>query len=96
MEPARDVWKLLAAAHGTGRVDPELEAALEQLAQADSRDQAGPPLHAIHRCVHEQLTVIPLWQFHEHALVHRTVRGVGERPVTLYQQIEQWQVTSEP
>ena len=30
------------------------------------------------------------------ALVHASLRGVGERPVTLYQNVEQWQVTVEP
>ena len=97
MEPARDVWKLLAGAHGLGRSDPEMEAAMEQLAHADSREQTRLPLRAIQRRMREQWMVIPLWQFHEHALVHRTLRGMGARPVvTLYQQVEQWQVTEEP
>jgi hypothetical protein len=95
MEPARDVGTLLGGTHWSRGADPELDAALEQLAQAASREQAAVPLHAIHRRAHETLAVIPLWQIDEYALVHPTLRGVGERPVTLYHNIEQWQVTSE-
>ena len=87
----------VAPDHALGaHADPVLEAALAQLAQTDSRPQASVPLHAIHRCARDQLAVIPLWQIDEYALVHESVRGVGERPVTLYQNIEQWQVTIQP
>jgi hypothetical protein len=96
IEPARDVWKLLGGTRWGRAADPELDAALEQLAQAATRDQAAAPLRAIHRRVQEQLAIIPLWQIDEYALVHQSLRGVGERPVTLYQNVEQWQVTSEP
>ena len=95
MEPVRDVWKLLGGTHGGRGADPELDAALEQLAQAATREQAAAPLHAIHRRTHETLAVIPLWQIDEYALVHPTLHGVGERPMTLYQNVEQWQVASE-
>ncbi len=96
MEPARDVWKLLGNTRWGRGADPELDAALEQLAQAVSREQTAAPLRTIHRRVQEQLAIIPLWQIDEYALVHHTLRGVGEHPVTLYQNVEQWQATSEP
>ena len=41
MEPARDVWKLLGGTRWGRGADPELDAALEQLAQAVSREQAA-------------------------------------------------------
>ncbi len=94
--PGADVPTLLAGAGGLGRADPELEGAWKQLAQADGPDQASPLLRTIHRCVNEQWAVIPLWQFHEHAVVHRTLQGVGEQPGTLYQQVERWQVINAP
>ena len=44
MEPARDVWKLLGNTRWGRGADPELDAALEQLAQAVSREQTAAPL----------------------------------------------------
>ena len=49
LEPARDVRTLFAGTQWGRGADPELDAVLEQLANAASREQAVVPLHAIHR-----------------------------------------------
>ncbi len=49
-------------------------------------------LKAIHRLVHEEVDVIPLWQLVEHLAHSSSVAGIGERPVTLYDHVEKWQL----
>ena len=36
--------------------------------------------------------MIPLWQLVDYYACHENVREIGSRPITLYQNIEQWQV----
>jgi hypothetical protein len=41
------------------------------------------------------MSVIPLWQVDEHAAYHRRLAGVGDKPVSLYSEVDQWQLTVE-
>ena len=55
--------------------------------------EAGDLLHSIHRIVHAEITVVPLWQLAEHLAYHRRLQGVVSEPVQLYQNVEQWRVS---
>ncbi len=90
-EPLVDARRLLGADQLLGRHDPHLELALQQLDEAVNSTQIGQRLRAIHRLVHDNLTVLPLWQIPEHFAYNRTVSQIGQEPVTLYQEVEQWQ-----
>ena len=53
---------------------------------ADSVLLPAAPAHAA------ELPVIPLWQLVNQFAYHKSVKGVPQRPFTLYQDIEHWQV----
>ena len=49
----------------------------------------------IHWLAHGELPVIPLWQLIDHLAYSRSLKGVGSRPVSLYQSVEQWQPSTQ-
>jgi len=61
-----------------------------QLQQAPAWQEVRKILHRIHRIAHDEVAVVPLWQLTEHFAYHRSLRGIGDRPVSLYQNVEQW------
>ena len=91
-EPVVDVWRLLGPQGITGGCSPAMLGALRSLESAAEGRQAAGQLHAIHRLVASELSVIPLWQLVEHFAFHKSVQGLSARPVSLYQDIEQWRV----
>ena len=90
LDPPQDIWKLASFLAETGALNGELGDALRQLGQAGNADEVARALARIERCLLEQSLVIPLWQFAEHAAVHKSLRGVGERPVSLYEHVAEW------
>ena len=45
----------------------------------------------LHRLVHEEVTILPLWQTIDHFAYRKTLRGIAPRRLSLYQDVEQWQ-----
>jgi ABC-type oligopeptide transport system substrate-binding subunit len=67
-----------------------MTAALDELDRAQNWNEARTRLRDIHRLAHHELPVIPLWQT-VNWLAHRTwLTGVGEQPVTFYQNLDAW------
>ena len=91
-EPIIDVIQLLGSAGLSAGGTPYLELALRQLRQAKNWEQARKSLNDIHRLAHEEVAVIPLWQIVEHFAVGGNLRGWTRSPVTLYQDVEKWQI----
>jgi ABC-type transport system substrate-binding protein len=92
-EPLVDA-RLLLARDGLAASDsPYVNLALQNLDQALSWRDARLRLRQLHRTTHDELTVIPLWQLTEYFAFRRGLRDVGSQLATLYQQIEQWQVS---
>jgi tetratricopeptide (TPR) repeat protein len=91
-EPVADAETLFGDSGLTGGGSPYLRLALHQLGQATNWEQVQGCLHRIHRLVHEEAAVIPLWQIYDFYAYRKDLRGIGDRPVTLYQNIELWQV----
>ena len=91
-DPLMDARRLLGEGGIAGGHNPYLNQALRRLDQAVDSREIQRRLHEIHRLVHDDATVIPLWQMPEHFAYHRVLSQVGERPLTLYQNIEHWQV----
>ncbi len=96
MEPWTDAEKLLGPGSVLAPVEPQLAESLFQLSRCATRAEAITALQEIDRRTAETATVIPLWQIDEYAVVHRSLQGIPARPVSLYQNIQQWQVTLEP
>jgi ABC-type transport system substrate-binding protein len=44
----------------------------------------------VHEIAHHELPLIPLWQTINYFAYRTSVRGIGESPVTLYQNIDDW------
>jgi ABC-type transport system substrate-binding protein len=90
-EPVVDARRLLGADGPSGKASPQMDLALRQLEQAPDWPQVGRKLRQIHRIAHTEVAVIPLWQLTDYFACHRSFQGTGSSPVSLYQNVEQWQ-----
>ncbi len=91
-EPLVDVWRLLGRQGMAGPPTLAMLLDLRELEAAADWQQASNELKAIHRLAAAELPVIPLWQLVDHFANQSAVKGIGQRPVSLYQDIDQWQV----
>lgn len=91
-EPLVDLRRIF----GTGGVaeakSPYLQLALRQLEEAGNWKEVRDRLHELHRLMYEEANVIPLWQMVDHFAYQRGLTNVNERPVFLYDNVEQWRV----
>ena len=67
--------------------------ALDDLDDAGDWKDARDRLLDIHQLVADEVTIIPLLQLTETFAYRRGITGIGDRPATLYQNIEKWQST---
>lgn len=91
-EPVVDARRLLGSDGLVGWCSPYMELALRQLEDATDWKAARQRLLYIHQLAYDELTLIPLWQMSDFFAYRDDLRGVGTRPVGLYQNIENWQV----
>jgi hypothetical protein len=89
-EPVVDARRLLSATGVAGRASALMTAALEKLDHAQNLNAARERLREIHRIAHYDLPVIPLWQTVNHFASRTWLIGVGEQPVSLYQNLNDW------
>ncbi|MBN2579695.1 MAG: hypothetical protein JXB10_11955 [Pirellulales bacterium] len=94
-EPAADAGAILGESGMTGGGSPYLRLALRQLDEATNWEEAQRRLYRIHRLAHEEVAVIPLWQLYDFYVYRKGLNGIGRNPVSLYQNIEQWQAPLE-
>jgi peptide/nickel transport system substrate-binding protein len=90
-EPVVDVWRLFGPDAIAGGASPTIAQAMQELRQAADATAANAKLREIHGWVDRETALIPLWQLVDHLAYQQTLRGVGQRPTTLYQNVEQWQ-----
>ncbi len=90
-EPVTDLRALFGPGGLAPHNNPYLEAALMDLDRSQNWKQARERLHVIHRLLHEDETVLPLWQIVDHFAWNQALEGVMEHPVSLYQEVERWQ-----
>jgi len=90
-EPVTDARAILGPGGLAGDLEsPYLNAALRQLDEATNWNDVRARLAELHDIAHHELPVIPLWQTVNYFAYRTTVRGIGETPLTLYQNVEQW------
>lgn len=70
--------------------EPRVQEALMRLARLQDPQQVAAEFQKLERLIHEQQTVVPLWQLTEHYALHRSLRGAGEGLCNLYQNVESW------
>ena len=95
-DPLVDARRLLGEGGMVGRGTPYLTLALRRLDEAVDSTEIRQRLQEIHRLVYDDLTVIPLWQLPEHFAYSRNLQQVGERPLSLYQNVERWRISLRP
>jgi len=91
-EPTSDLWRLLGPGGLATGASSYVGLALRQLEDADNWPAARRRLFELHRLIHDDVSVVPLWQLTEYFAYHDRVQGIGNAPVTLYQQMHQWKV----
>lgn len=89
-EPVVDARRLLGEDGMSGKCSPYMSQALRRLDEAVEWGQVRTCLHRVHRLAHADVAVVPLWQVVDHFAYRERVRGISTRPVSLYQNIEQW------
>ena len=90
-EPIADAQLILGPQGLAGDLQsPYLEAALRNLSTATNWNEVRARLSDLHEIAHHELPVIPLWQTVNFFAYRANVRGIGDSPVTLYQNVEQW------
>jgi tetratricopeptide (TPR) repeat protein len=92
-EPIVDMVRLLGPAGLYPATNPHVRLVIRQVEQATTWNQAGQRLKQLHRVLHEDLTLLPLWQTPVHFAVQKNLRGISAAPISLYQDIEQWRVS---
>src|SRR5699024_3680867 len=92
-EPIIDMVRLLGPDGLYPATNPHVRLGIRQVEQATTWSQAGQRLKQLHRVLHEDLTLLPLWQTPEHFAVQKNLQGITAAPISLYQDIEQWRVT---
>ncbi|WP_254513707.1 ABC transporter substrate-binding protein [Anatilimnocola floriformis] len=95
-EPLVDVWSLLGPAGIAAPCSPLMQEHFRGLETAADLAVATSRLQAMHRLVAAELPVIPLWQTTNYLAVHTSLQGLAERPVSLYEDVLNWQVAWRP
>ena len=90
-EPAIDARRILGEDGLAGGCSPYVTLALRELGLASDWNQARARLREIHRLVHDEAGVIPLWQLSEHFAHHESVQGATGPAAYLYENVHQWQ-----
>ncbi|MGI6417323.1 MAG: ABC transporter substrate-binding protein [Thermoguttaceae bacterium] len=91
-EPIVDAERLLGEGGLAGEASPYMRQALLRLRQSVDWPTVGRQLREIHRLAHAEASIIPLWQMTDHFAHVDRLEGIGPSPVTLYQDIENWQI----
>jgi ABC-type transport system substrate-binding protein len=90
-EPLTDARTLLGPGGLAGNLrSPYLDAALPELDKATNWNDVRARLAELHDIAHHELPVIPLWQTMNHFAYRASLRGIGDTPVLLYQNIDEW------
>ncbi len=91
-EPATDIERLLGGNGIAATDNPFLIQALEQLRSARNWREVRIAMQDIHQLVDYHLPVIPLWQVTDRFAASKYVEGLADKPVSLYQDVESWQL----
>jgi ABC-type transport system substrate-binding protein len=95
-EPVIDAERLFGPTGLAGNTTPHMLQAIYRLRALRDWNEAAAQLRRIHRLVDLQCNILPLWQLMDYLVRPQTLQGVGSRPITLYQNIENWRVTPRP
>jgi ABC-type transport system substrate-binding protein len=90
-EPVVDARRIMGAGGLAGDLrSPYVDAALRRLDEATNWNDVRARLAELHEIAHHELPVIPLWQTVNFFAHRESLVGVGDAPVSLYQNIDEW------
>jgi ABC-type transport system substrate-binding protein len=91
-EPLSDLGRLFGAGGAIPTTNPYVGLTLRRLEKAESWIDVRERLYELHRLLYEEVVVLPLWQMVDQFVYHQGLQGVRNRPVFLYEGVEQWRV----
>lgn len=96
-EPLLDLWPLMLTDENldVSRLEtyPDwMRQELINLDYATSFPDARTKLFQIHRHMSAQAFIVPLWELDDYIAFQRSVSGFESRPLSVYQNVEKWQV----
>jgi len=89
-EPLVDATRLFGSDGLSGFTSAYLESSIEALREATTWETARVELRRIHRVVHDEVSLIPLWQLVEHLAIPNKSTLPIKRPIHLYDGVESW------
>lgn len=92
-EPIVDARQLLGPQGLAGNCSASMSLALRDVDQAKNWKQARSRLQEVHQIAFYDLPVIPLWQTIDYFAYRKSMQNIGAKPVTLYQNVAEWQRT---
>lgn len=92
-EPVIDAERLLGGGRLITDSSQYLDQGLRRLKESQTWKDVRTNLLELHRWVNTEVTVLPLWQTANFFAYRKGVRNIGADPATLYQNIEDWQLT---
>jgi peptide/nickel transport system substrate-binding protein len=95
-EPVVDARRLLGPNGIAGHCTDSMSLALDELGHADHWKEAREKLHIVHRIAYHDLPVIPLWQTYNYYAHHFSLHGMGDSPITCYQNAIDWRISDDP
>lgn len=94
-EPVVDAGRLFGAEGLIPAASPYIQLALRQIEAARNWQEAREHLLQLHRLLHEEVALLPLWQTLDHCAYRKSLQGLSGRPLRLYQEVEQWQAPTQ-
>ena len=91
-EPAVDASRLFATWGLNPANNTYISLALRDVENAKDWQEARGALMRLHRLVHDDVTIIPLYQTFDYYAYRTSVQGLVNGQVTLYQNVEKWRV----
>jgi peptide/nickel transport system substrate-binding protein len=84
----------IVGTHGLGRtINPHIALALRRVEASKNWAEVSAQLKALHRLVHDDCTLMPLWQVVHHMAYRKGLQGIRKQPAAVYDNMLQWKVT---
>lgn len=94
-EPLSEARRLFAPSGVAPTSSPYINADLRRLDEARSWQEVATRLQQLHRTIYNEIPLIPLWQTYDFAAVRVNLKNVPQRPIWLYSDILEWQLSAE-
>ncbi|QDU28001.1 Bacterial extracellular solute-binding protein, family 5 Middle [Anatilimnocola aggregata] len=90
-EPIIDASRLFSTEGITPTDNAFIRLAIRQIETATNWQQVRQRMQQLHQLVHEDVSVLPLWQTYDYYAYRRGITALETDRVTLFQNVQQWQ-----